>query len=149
MADWISWFVVAGVLVILEIFTGTFYLLMIAVGLAVAGLAALLGVSASIQYIVAAIVGVIATYALRRSKFGRAQKTSAARDPNVNLDIGQTLVIKDWNKEPDGQSRSRAMYRGAMWDVDLAHGAVAQAGTFTIQEIRGSRLIVTSSTNKQ
>ena len=34
MTDWIAWFVAAGILVIFEVFTGTFYLLMIAVGLA-------------------------------------------------------------------------------------------------------------------
>lgn len=33
MDDWMTWFVLAGVLVVLELFTGTFYLLMIAVGL--------------------------------------------------------------------------------------------------------------------
>ena len=33
MADWINWLVAAGVLVVLELFTGTFYLLMMAIGL--------------------------------------------------------------------------------------------------------------------
>ena len=31
MADWINWLVAAGLLVVLELFSGTFYLLMIAI----------------------------------------------------------------------------------------------------------------------
>ena len=144
MTDWILWFVAAGVVVILEIFSGTFYLLMIAVGLAAAGVGALLGAGEPAQYIIAAVVGAAATYALRRSKFGMHKKGDAARDPNVNLDIGQTLVINEW-KNDGAHHHARVMYRGAMWDVDLASGAVAETGTFTIQEIRGSRLIVANS----
>src|SRR5471032_42773 len=34
MADWMHWLIAAGVVVILELFTGTFYLLMIAIGIA-------------------------------------------------------------------------------------------------------------------
>ena len=144
MADWIIWFVAAGIVLILEIFSGTFYLLMIAVGLAAGGLGALAGASGAVQYIIAAVVGTAATFALRRSKLGKPQKSDAARDPNVNLDIGQKLVINEW-KSDGPHSRARVMYRGAMWDVDLDSGASAQSGTFTIKEIRGSRLIVTNS----
>jgi hypothetical protein len=37
---------------------------------------------------------------------------------------------------------ARVMYRGAMWDVELAPGQAAAPGVFTIREVRGSRLIV-------
>ena len=33
MADWIMWLIAAGVLVALELFSGTFYLLMMALGM--------------------------------------------------------------------------------------------------------------------
>lgn len=145
MVDWIIWFMLAGVLVILEIFTGTFYLLMIGLGFMAGGLSALIGASNALQLIPAAIVGVVATYALRRSKLGKFTKTDAARDPNVNLDIGQTLDIEEWKSSAGGKSTARVMYRGAMWDVELEPGAVAQPGTFTIREIRGSCLIVSNN----
>ncbi len=144
MTDWIMWFAVAGLVVIFEIFTGTFYLLMIGVGLAAGGIAALAGVGGLAQTLIAGVVAAVATYGLRRSKLGTPHKTDAARDPNVNLDIGQTLVIKEWNN-----GTARAMYRGAMWDVELAHGAHAQPGVFIIKEIRGSRLIVANTPSKQ
>jgi membrane protein implicated in regulation of membrane protease activity len=142
MADWIVWVVLAGIVVICELFTGTFYLLMISIGLLAGGLAAFAGLNLEFQFIFAAVIGIVATYALRHSKYGRFNKTDSARDPNVNLDIGQTLQIKEWTNNEGEASTARVMYRGAMWDVELAHGSTAHAGTFIIKEIRASRLIV-------
>jgi membrane protein implicated in regulation of membrane protease activity len=142
MADWIVWLVLAGVVVICELFTGTFYLLMISIGLMAGGLAAFVGFNLELQFIIAAVVGIAATYALRRSRYGKFHQVDSARDPNVNLDIGQTLQIKEWTSNTGEASTARTMYRGAMWDVELAHGSTAQPGTFIIKEIRASRLIV-------
>jgi membrane protein implicated in regulation of membrane protease activity len=140
MADWINWLVAAGLLVILELFSGTFYLLMIAIGLAFGALAALLGASAPVQTIVAAVVGVAATGLLHRSRLGRPAKGNVARDRNVNIDIGQTLTVPAWH---DG--KARVMYRGALWDVELGPGATVEPGTFKIVEVQGNRLIVSNS----
>lgn len=148
MADWIMWFIAAGVVVILEMFTGTFYLLMIAVGLAAGGMAAFAGSNEAAQYLIAAIVGSGATYALRQSRLGRGDKVNAACDPNVNLDIGQVLAIKEWKDVEGGAASARVSYRGAMWDVEPAHGVLAKPGVFTICEVRGSRLIVTDEPAK-
>ncbi|HYD81416.1 MAG TPA: NfeD family protein [Paucimonas sp.] len=139
MTEWMLWSALAGIAVIFELFTGTFYLLMIAIGFMVGGVAAWLGLSSSTQLIVAGIVGVVAIYALRHSRFGKRLESAAepARDPNVNLDIGQALTIEQWNGDA-----ARVMYRGAMWDVGLAEGEVAQPGSFVIREVRGNRLIV-------
>ena len=144
MTDWVVWAVLAGILVILELFTGTFYLLMIAIGFAAGGLAALLGAGNPLQTIVAGVVVVVATYALRRSKLGKFNKINSARDRNVNLDIGETLTVEEWKPGVDARPTARVMYRGAMWDVELEHGAHARPGLFTIREIRGSRLLVTN-----
>jgi len=137
MADWMMWLIGAGVLVILELFSGTFYLLMIAIGMAAGAITALLRIDLPGQTLIAALVGVAATLLLRRSRIGRIQRTDAATDPNVNLDIGQTLHVPAWQGR-----EARVMYRGAMWDVELAPDEAAQPGTFRIREVRGSRLIV-------
>ncbi len=138
MADWSMWFVAAGATVILELFSGTFYLLMIAIGLAAGGALALLGAGPSLQTLAAAVVGLVATGLLRRSRYGRpGARGNAARDPNVNLDIGQTVNVPHWQ---DGAAR--VMYRGALWDVELEPGVPPAPGQFIIREIRGSRLIV-------
>ena len=146
MADWSFWLIAAGVAVIVELFIGTFYLLMIAIGLACGALAAAMNLALPVQTLVAAVVGVAATLALRRSRFGRmGTRVQAGRDPNVNLDIGQTVSVPAWQ---DGTAR--VMYRGALWDVELdgasadpgAPPATPAPGQYTIREVRGSRLIV-------
>lgn len=140
MTDWMTWLVAAGVLVIAELFTGTFYLLMIAIGLGAGALAALLGASAPTQILVAAAVGLIATAILHRSRFGRPTRSEATRDRNVNLDIGQRVVVPQWQDR-----RARVMYRGALWDVELGPGALPEAGDYRIVEVLGNRLIVANS----
>lgn len=138
MTSWMIWLALAGTLIILEMFSGTFYLVMIALGMLAGALAALLGASEPVQLVVAAVVGVTATALLRR-RWPRRQ--NAARDPNINLDIGETLHVPHWHAD---HATARVMYRGAMWDVDLAPGAQARPGQFIIREIRGSRLIVSN-----
>lgn len=137
MADWMIWWLAAGLLVILELFIGTFYLLMMAIGVAAGGVAALAGAGAPLQTLLAAVVGVLATLLLRRSRYGKRSRQDAARDPNVNQDIGQRVVVAYW---VDGAAR--VMYRGALWDVLLAPGHVPIGGTFIVVEVQGSRLIV-------
>lgn len=137
MTHWMIWLVAAGVLVIAELFTGTFYLLMIAIGLGAGALAALGGASGPLQILVAAAFGLAATAILHRSRFGKPAKSMATRDRNVNLDIGQRIAVPQWQ---DG--RARVMYRGALWDVELGPGAQPEAGEYRIVEVLGNRLIV-------
>ena len=145
MSDWINWLAAAGIVVVLELFTGTFYLLMIALGLLCGALAAWLGLSGSVQMITAALVGSVATVTLRCSRFGARNKVEASRDPNVNLDIGQSIDIHKWNRTSAETYSARAMYRGAHWDVAYAGSGEPHPGMFKIVEIRGSQLIVDAS----
>ncbi|HTH45332.1 MAG TPA: NfeD family protein [Oxalicibacterium sp.] len=142
MSNWMIWFAAASVLLVAEMATGTFYLLMIAIGAAVGGIAALSGMSGSGQCILAAVVAVVATGMLRRSRFGRTTSIDAAHDPDVNLDIGQKLEVREWHIVSGAPPRARVMYRGALWDVELAAGGDALAGSFVIKEVRGNCLIV-------
>lgn len=57
MSAWIWWMVLAFGLLILELLTGTFYLLVIAVALAAAGLAGLAGAPFTMHLVVAAAIG--------------------------------------------------------------------------------------------
>ena len=60
------WWLLAGGVVAAELLTGTFYLLMLAVGLAAAAIAAHLGLSTALQIVTAAVVGGRAAQAPRR-----------------------------------------------------------------------------------
>lgn len=138
-----KWLVLAGILAILEIFSGTFYLLMIAIGALAGAALAWLGFGDTVQILLAAMVALIATYILRQSKYGKIQKKDdATRDPNVNLDIGQILKIDEWKEEASQHYIARVTYRGALWDVELEQHSDPAPGLFEICEMRGSRLIV-------
>jgi membrane protein implicated in regulation of membrane protease activity len=134
-AQEIVWFTLAVLLVIGELMTGTFYLLMVAFGLLAGGLAALVGLEFPAQAIVAAIVTVVGIVGLRRT---RVTREDAARNRNVNLDIGEALRVDAWSPE----RRARVQYRGAAWDVELAPNALATGGEFRIVEVRGNVLVV-------
>ena len=132
------WFVIAFSLLILEMLTGTFYLLVFSVAAAITGVAAYFGVSGILQLLIAAITGAIGVFVLRRSPYGKPQQQNAQRDPNVNLDIGQLIQVDQWNAD----RTARVMYRGAAWDVELEAKEEMVSGQFSIVEMRGSRLIV-------
>jgi membrane protein implicated in regulation of membrane protease activity len=144
MSAWMIWLSLAGLVVILELFTGTFYLLMIAIGLVAGALTALFHGSSEMALIVAAIVGLTTTIVLHKSKYGWKPNKNVGKDPNMNMDIGQTITVNDWQDQGNGRYVARAMYRGAMWDVELEHAA-AYSGVFVIQEMQGSRLLVKPS----
>ena len=134
------WWIGAGVLVVLELISGTFYLLMIALGCVAAALAHVAGAAADVQFAVAAVVALAAVVLLRRSRYGRRKREQASRNPDVNLDIGQTLSVPAWH-----QRRARVSYRGAAWDVELAAGEPEDAQLYEIAELRGSCLVVVAS----
>jgi membrane protein implicated in regulation of membrane protease activity len=132
------WWLAAGVLVAAELATGTFYLLMVALGVMAGALAAHAGLSGTAQVVLAAAVGAGATVAwhLQRSRSPRAAPAEANRD--VNLDIGQTVHVPAWL--PDGTAR--VSYRGAAWQVRLAAGKPAQGGEHVIVALHGSELLL-------
>ncbi|RDK02508.1 NfeD family protein [Paraburkholderia lacunae] len=131
------WWIGAGVLVALELMSGTFYLLMIALGFVAAAIARMAGAATDLQLAVAAVVALAAVVILRRSRFGRRSRKEASKNPDVNLDIGQTLTVPVWHER-----RARANYRGAAWDVELAAGEPEDAQVYEIAELRGSCLVV-------
>lgn len=134
------WWIGAGVLIVLELMSGTFYLLMIALGCVAAALAHIAGAAADVQFAVAAVVAMAAVLALRRSRFGRRPRKDAAHNPDVNLDIGQTLTVGAWQAR-----RARVNYRGAAWDVELAPGEPEDARVYEITALNGSCLVVVAS----
>jgi membrane protein implicated in regulation of membrane protease activity len=132
------WWIAAGALIVAELFTGTFYLLMIALGMIAGGLAYVIGAMPHMQMGAAAVIALIAVAVLRRSRFGNwKRRNDASHDAAVNLDIGATLEVDHWRDR-----RARAMYRGAQWDVELAPGETEGARFYRITALEGNRLIV-------
>src|SRR4051812_27561205 len=72
MADSTTWWLLAGAAVAVELLTGTFYLLMLGIGMAAGALAAHAGAGRATQLVVAAVVGggtVAAWHLVRKRRF--------------------------------------------------------------------------------
>ena len=133
------WWLRAGAAVIAELLTGTFYLLMLALGLAAAALAAHLGAGFTVQLLAAALVGggAVAIWTLVRQRRAAGDAALGAGQ-SASLDIGETLHIDHWN--PDGTATVR--YRGASWVAVHRPGAVPTTGLHRVAELMGNRLVV-------
>ena len=135
------WWLLAGGAVAIELMTGTFYLLMIALGLAAAAFATHLGAGSAAQIIIAAMVGGGSVLVWRSIKKKQPASLPASVNADVNLDIGGTVQVESW--KPDGTSTVN--YRGATWSVahrDARATATHAAGAHRIVEVIGSRLIL-------
>ena len=139
MAESTIWWLLAGGAVAVELITGTFYLLMIALGLAAAALAAHAGAALTVQMLVAAVVGcgTVIGWHWKRSKSPKPAKAQANRD--VQMDIGETVHVTQWNA--DGTASVK--YRGAQWTaVSGEKGVALESGYFTVKALDGNRLVV-------
>lgn len=130
------WWILAGVLVAVELLTGSFYLLMLAIGAASGAIAAHAGVALPAQTVIAALVGGVATAAwhLKRARNPRSAPAESNRD--VNLDIGQSVQVTGWL--PDGTARVH--YRGAMWTAQHVGPGPARTGAHVIASVSGNQL---------
>jgi membrane protein implicated in regulation of membrane protease activity len=137
-SDAASWWVVAGVLVAAELATGTFYLLMLALGAAAAAVAAHLGVAFNGQLLAAALIGggAVAAWHVRRSH--RPAPAPASENRDVNLDIGATVQVDEW--AADGTAR--VSYRGASWSARYVGSGTPAPGAFVIHAVEGTRLLL-------
>ncbi len=138
MAESSIWWLLAGAAVAVELMTGTFYLLMLAVGFAAAALAAHLGFSAVVQLVTASILGGGAVIAWRVLRDKKKQGMPAQFNQDVNMDIGQTVQVHSWHA--DGTASIK--YRGAAWTAELLQGSSGGAGTYRIAQVIGSRLML-------
>ncbi len=130
------WWAVAGIaLIIAELVTGTFFLVVI-------GIAALAGAAVSylhysfwVQAVIATVVAIVGVILVTR------YRATQAASPGKGLDVGQSVVLDSWVSEKDGHARVR--YRNALWDARVLDGhGVATGHVLYIQHMDGSTLHV-------
>jgi len=134
-----GWWVIAGLAVAAELATGTFYLLMIALGLAAGAVVASLGFSPPTQLIAAAVIGGGATlgwHVYRRAH--RAPDVASHENRDVNLDIGERVHVDAWA----GDRTARVQHRGSTWGAKLAPGALPHAGEHVVSAVEGNWLVL-------
>ena len=139
MSESSIWWLLAGAAVAVELMTGTFYLLMLAVGLVAGALAAHLGQAPIGQMVIAAAIGggSVAAWHWYRGKSPAPLPANANRD--VHLDIGEEVHVAKWNT--DGTATVK--FRGVHWTAIAADpGESASPGNFRIKEMLGNRLVI-------
>jgi len=132
------WWLAVGALVAAELATGTFYLLMLALGAAAGAMAAYAGVDSETQITAASAVGggaVVVWHFVRRL---RPKTAPAERNRDVNIDIGQRLQVTSW----DAEGTARVPYRGAQWAVRFAGNGSPTPGEYVIVALDGNELRV-------
>ena len=138
MAESTLWWLVTGVAVGIELMTGTFYLLMLAIGTAAAALAAHAGAGVTTQLLIGAVVGggaVVLWHQMRKRRVGDPSVRSMR---SVNLDIGETVMVTAWQNDGTAQVK----YRGANWTAIHRAGVMPTAGAHRVSELVGSRLLL-------
>ena len=133
MQAYFVWWILAAVLVGVEITSGTFYLLVYGVAAAVAGVAAWLGAGMVIQLLTAALIAVLGTLALRHWKRNTDHPESTVQD----MDIGQHVQAESWQG-----NRGQVKYRGALWDAEAESATVDSTRPLIIRAIKGNTLVL-------
>lgn len=137
MSDSTLWWLLAGAAVAVELLTGTFYLLMLGIGMAAGAVTAHAGTSTQVQLVVAAVVGggaVAAWHLVRRRHFAGPRGAST----NLDFDAGERVHVDAWTADNTATVR----YRGTVWTAVPADGTPHGTGPHRVRKVDGSRLVV-------
>jgi membrane protein implicated in regulation of membrane protease activity len=109
MQPYLTWLLIGFGLIIVELLTGTFYLLMLGIAAFGAAAVAYFGQGFEVQVIVAVAVASAGCYGVHvyRAKHSKQQMAS--------VDAGQPANFESWIDQGGGLARVR--YRGASWDA--------------------------------
>jgi len=120
MEPWLVWGVLGMVLVIAELLSGTFYLLMLGVAAFGAAAAAGMGLVFSVQSIVFSVVAVLGCYGVHAYR----AKNKAEQMPSI--DAGMPANFESW---VDSSARlARVRYRGASWEARVEGAEAVEPG---------------------
>mgnify|MGYP002788162748 CR=1 FL=1 len=138
MDTYLYWALIGIALIIAELLTGTFYLLVIGIAAFAGAAAAYFGYSFWIEAISAAAVAVIGVILISRYR-----AAAPSRGGGQNLDIGQSVVLDSWVSEADGLAKVR--YRNALWDARVSGERPAGVKVYYIHAVDGNTLLVSAS----
>jgi membrane protein implicated in regulation of membrane protease activity len=137
MELYLVWAIVGLTLVMVELTTGTFYLLVLGVAAFGAAIAAWAGQDFPVQVIVAAVVAGVGSY------WVHAYRAKNAAQQMAPIDAGQLVRFENWIDQ--GARLARVRYRGASWDarVDGSESIPGDAVLY-VTSTNGSTLSVTA-----
>ena len=132
-----TWLIVAGILLIAELLTGTFYLLMLALASVFTWFAMQAGAGFLMQSVVFLISASVLIYLTRRMRVQLNQKNR----PNLAeyLDAGEIIRVYNWDN-----GMGHTDYRGTQWAVvlDQPDEAALTDANYRIVKLDGIRIRV-------
>ena len=135
MEPYLAWLILGFALVIVEMTTGTFYLLVLGIAAFGAGATAWLGQDFTIQVLTTALVSGIGVYLVH----GYRRANGAKQMPS--MDAGMPAKFESWTDQANGRARVR--YRDTSWDARVEGNADLQPGaTVYVASADGSTLRV-------
>jgi membrane protein implicated in regulation of membrane protease activity len=120
MDAYLAWLLLGLALVIVELLSGTFYLLVLGVAAFGAGGLAWFGGGFALQSIAAALIALLGAY------FVHAYRARNVAQQMAPIDAGQPANFESWLDQPAGLARVR--YRGASWDARVDGGEAVEPG---------------------
>ena len=112
MDGYLVWIIAGFALIIIELMSGTFYLVVLGIGAFAGAAAAWLGGTLFVQSATAGAIALIGTYLV----YGwRERQKAAIGAKGIMLDLGQAVVFEAWTDQKAGAARVK--YRGASWDA--------------------------------
>ena len=120
MTEDVLWAILGLALVIIELLTGTFYLLMLGIAAFGAALAAWFNLGFGVQAMVAAVIAAAGCYGVH------VYRAKNAKEQMAPIDAGQPASFENWVDQPSRLARVR--YRGASWEALVDGDAAIDAG---------------------
>jgi len=140
----LAWLLIGLGLVVVELMTGTFYLLILGLAAGIGSLVAYLNQPFWIQALVAAIAAVVGGILVNRYH----RKVNATSPKDAANDIGQTVTIESWVSEP--QRLARVRYRGTIWDAEvMGNDPIEPNAHLYVVATEGSRLKVSATRTRR
>jgi membrane protein implicated in regulation of membrane protease activity len=135
MEPYLIWMLIGFALVIVELLSGTFYLLMLGVAAFGGAASAYLGHGFEAQIIVAAIIAAAGCYGVH------IYRARSSKEQMASVDAGQPANFENWVDQAGGLARVR--YRGASWDAHIDGGGELSDGALLyVMGIEGHTLKV-------
>ena len=111
METYLVWLAAGFVLVIAELVTGTFFLLVLGIAAFAGSATAWFGLGFWVEASCAAVVAIAGVFWVRQ------QRKSLQQPDMASLDVGQAVTLDAWiNRE---QGAARVKYRNTLWDAEV------------------------------
>lgn len=111
MESYLVWLATGFVLVIVELVTGTFFLLVLGIAAFAGSAAAWFGLGFWLEALCSSVVAVAGVFWVRQ------QRKAGPQADMASLDVGQTVTLETWVDREQGAAR--VTYRNTQWDAEV------------------------------